>query len=87
MGPTNNSIIEISAGGNFTLTVTDTLNGCKDIDEVFVLEDFVAPEIGTGPGGEINCTDLSITLDGTASGDTQNLVYEWQFFGTGSIST
>jgi gliding motility-associated-like protein len=87
VGPTNNSIIEISAGGNFTLTVTDTLNGCKDIDEVFVLEDFVAPEIGTGPGGEINCTDLSIPLDGTASGDTQNLVYEWQFFGTGSIST
>lgn len=87
VGSTTNSTIEISSGGDFILTVTDTLNGCEDVDEVFVLEDFDSPQISTGPGGEINCIDLSIPLDGTASGNTQNFIYEWQFFGTGSIST
>ena len=87
VGSTTNSIIEVSSGGDYILTVTDTLNGCKDVDEVFILEDFDTPQIGTGPGGEINCIDLSIPLNGTASGNTQNFIYEWQFFGTGSIST
>ena len=87
VGSNTENNLEISAGGTFVLTVTDTINGCTDVDDVFVVEDFDVPVVGTDPGGEINCTDLSIPLNGTANGNTQNFVYEWQFFGTGSIST
>jgi gliding motility-associated-like protein len=87
VGSNSGNNVEISVGGSFLLTVTDTINGCIDTDEVLVIEDFDIPQIGTDPGGEINCTVLSIPLNGSANGNTSNFVYEWQFFGTGSIST
>lgn len=87
VGSNTSSSVEISVGGDFLLTVTDTVNGCEDTDPAIVEEDFDVPVIGTDPGGEINCTDLSIPLNGTATGNVQNFIYEWQFFGTGSIST
>ena len=83
----NSDEVEIDAGGTYILLVTDTTNGCTALDEVLVTEDFVLPIVGTDPGGEINCIDLTIPLVGTASGNTTNFVYEWQFFGTGSISS
>jgi gliding motility-associated-like protein len=85
-GNTDGTSIEIDSGGVYLLTVANTVNGCVNSASVTIGQDFDIPQVSADPGGEINCVDLTIPLVGQVSGNTSNFVYNWQFFGNGSVS-
>ncbi len=86
-GPVDGTSIAIDSGGVYVLTVSNTVNGCVDSASVNVSQDFTLPQVTTDPGGEINCTVLTIPLTGQVSGNIANFTYDWQFFGGGSVSS
>lgn len=73
----------ISEQGSYSLTVTNTANGCTNVATVNVFEDIVSPLVNAGPDLEIPCGNSALTLIG--SGSTGNLfTYLWT--GPGIIS-
>lgn len=83
---TDNTLVNptISAAGTYTVVVTDESNGCQETAEVVITGDVTAPVAAAGLGGEINCIDESLTLDGTGS-STDNVTYLWSAENGGTI--
>ncbi len=79
----NNQVIDdqittmISNSGDYTLLVTNTMNGCTATSSVSIDEDIEAPVADAGMNGVLTCDITSITLDGSNSTGT-SLSYEWQ---------
>lgn len=72
-------------GGTYTVTVTNTVNGCTQTDEVVLTPDFVNPQAIGGPGFQLTCNQLTYTLQ--ASGSTgSNFTYDWTT-NTGSFAS
>lgn len=69
--------IDVSTAGNYTLIVTAG-NGCTSSSDALVSEDSNVPEANAVLDGELNCSSLSATLDGTGSTGAGLLDYEWQ---------
>ncbi len=67
----------IDAPGTYVLTVSDPFNGCESSSDVEITQNTETPVVAGGPGGEINCTVSEITLQGTATGQTQNFQILW----------
>ncbi|MEQ1746991.1 MAG: gliding motility-associated C-terminal domain-containing protein, partial [Saprospiraceae bacterium] len=66
----------VNAFGYYTLIVTNTANGCTDMDEVFVEDNIIYPTADILPPQELNCVFTTIELD--ASGSTgDNLAFAW----------
>ncbi len=65
----------IDSTGTYTLTVTNTANGCSATDVVTVTIDTVKPVADAGSPMEVTCAVSSVTLDGSAS--SANAVYSW----------
>jgi gliding motility-associated-like protein len=69
---------EVSAAGTYTLTVTDTDNGCEASDEVVITQDNNPPTASIdAPLTELTCEIISVTLDATVSTGDGILTYEW----------
>jgi gliding motility-associated-like protein len=68
---------DVDAPGTYTLTVTNTFNGCTTDAQLLVDEDIVLPGVDAGPGGELNCTQQTLQLQGALSGATNNFVFAW----------
>ncbi|MBK6929546.1 MAG: choice-of-anchor L domain-containing protein [Saprospirales bacterium] len=66
----------VSAVGIYTLTVTNTLNGCTAADNVEVLADQSAPVIQIAQPAILNCLVKQTTLNATGS-STGNVQYNW----------
>jgi hypothetical protein len=66
----------ISAGGNYTLLVTNTQNGCTTTDLVAIATDFAAPQAAAGPGFQLTCVQNTYTMGATASSGA-NFTYSW----------
>ncbi len=83
--PANLAAPAVDAPGTYQLIVTDLVNACQDSDLVVVNVDTLAPNavIALPDGDSLNCILSQITLDGTGSTGSQNLVYQW----TGNISS
>ena len=67
----------VSEAGAYTLTVTDTLNGCAVTDMVEITQDINVPVADVTPSNALNCYFPTVTLDGTGSSQNPNLVYTW----------
>ena len=67
----------IDAAGTYTITVTNTVNGCANTDDVVITDDFTAPTAEAGPGQTITCAVTSVVLDGTGSSTGVNYTYAW----------
>lgn len=65
----------VDAPGTYTLTVTNTLNGCTDDGDVVVDADFVAPTGLSTAGGTITCFEPTLVLQ--ADYDTTNATFAW----------
>lgn len=65
---------EVDAAGTYTLTVTNTDNGCTADSSAVVTEDFVDPDI-SALGDEIDCSNPEVNLDGGSS--TANVTFDW----------
>jgi gliding motility-associated-like protein len=68
---------EIDSAGNYQLLVTNITNGCTSVDEVTVAADTNLPTANAGLADMINCNQLVINLDGSASSSGINLIYLW----------
>lgn len=68
--------------GDYTLTVTNTDNGCTETSDTEVIEDTAAPN-SSATGAEINCINTSVTLEGNST--TAGVTYEWS--GPGGFSS
>ena len=69
---------EVDAPGDYELTVIDTTNGCQSIDLVNIILDLEEPIVDAGPGSELTCTMTSYQLQGTADGNIDRFIYQWQ---------
>lgn len=69
--------------GTYTITVTNTDNGCETTDTVVVTED-VTPPIATASAPPITCDDPSVTISGNGSSTGTDFTYQWS--GPGIIS-
>src|SRR5205823_6652459 len=54
----------------FTVTATNTINGCTATGSVTVTSNFVPPVVNAGPNKVLNCLISSATLTATASPGT-----------------
>jgi hypothetical protein len=66
----------VDATGTYTLTVTNSNNGCTSSSSTMVTGDATPPVANAGSDMEISCTATTVTLDGTGSSGT-NLSYAW----------
>ncbi len=77
----------VGCSGTFTLTVTNTQNGCVDMQSIFVPEDTNDP-IAEAFNSSFDCNDTEIQLDGTASSQGAVFTYEWTVIqGPGAITS
>ncbi|MFK8009790.1 MAG: gliding motility-associated C-terminal domain-containing protein [Saprospiraceae bacterium] len=67
----------IDSIGTYVLEVTDTMNGCFAQSSILVSGDFTAPTANTGISDILTCVDSILTLDGMASSQGGNYIYEW----------
>ena len=55
----------VNQAGTYTLSVTDTDNGCATTSEIIVLESVTPPTAVAMANDQFDCTTLVVTLDGT----------------------
>ncbi|MBK8556478.1 MAG: choice-of-anchor L domain-containing protein [Lewinellaceae bacterium] len=67
----------VTAAGDYTLVVTNTLNGCMDSTTISVLPDNSIPVVAAAFTDTITCAVTVTTLDGTGSSTGANYTYEW----------
>lgn len=81
-GATADTLLVDQAGG-YGLAVLNAINGCVDTAWVSVAEDLVAPFVDAGPAAELNCLFSSVVLDGSATYQDGDYLFEWE--GPGGI--
>ena len=88
--PTNETTLTptISSPGEYLLIVTDTLNGCMEMDSVQVGQSDNYPIVEAGADGEITCYDPQITLDASlVSSSGPDFSIQWvAMSGSGIVS-
>jgi gliding motility-associated-like protein len=75
----SNSVIDpmVDAPGNYTLTVTDTTNGCAVSAMVVINIDTIPPVADAGPDQDLDCDNPTLILDGTNSSIGAAFAYDW----------
>jgi len=68
---------EVNAPGIYTLSVTNTDNGCASSDIVDVQENSNAPLINAQVNGILNCNESIIEIDASGSSEGSNYVLDW----------
>ncbi|MCC6412216.1 MAG: gliding motility-associated C-terminal domain-containing protein, partial [Saprospiraceae bacterium] len=74
----------VDAPGTYTMTVTNTTNGCSDMSTTLVAEDIVPPVADAGATETITCDETSVTLDGSGSSTGPDFTLSWS--GSGIVS-
>lgn len=67
----------VNKAGSYTLTATNTDNGCTGTASVIVKEDKTIPKADAGKPGEIYCLGDSVILDGSKSSTGTFYTYDW----------
>ena len=75
----------IDQGGNYSVTVTNIVNGCTTVDAVAIATDFALPTANAGNTFQLTCVQNTYTLNATAS-TGPNFTYKWTT-NTGSFTT
>ncbi|MCB9297317.1 MAG: gliding motility-associated C-terminal domain-containing protein [Lewinellaceae bacterium] len=71
----------VDAPGTYQLFVENSRNGCRDSASVTVLQNISIVSADAGAGGQLTCTDDTLTLDGSASTAAPDLLYCWSTTG------
>ncbi|MBA2612999.1 MAG: SBBP repeat-containing protein [Bacteroidetes bacterium] len=71
---TTSTAIATSAG-NYTFTVTDSINGCNAQLVQSVLQNTVVPNISANVSGSLTCSNPSVTITGNST--TSGVTYSW----------
>lgn len=80
----------VDAPGSYTFTITNTANACIASATVTVVENTTPPVAEAGDPATLTCAQPTATLDGSASSQGGNFIYQWTFVppaggGTGGI--
>ncbi|RMG80826.1 MAG: PKD domain-containing protein, partial [Bacteroidetes bacterium] len=67
----------VDMGGNYTLLVTNTTNGCTAETSVFVSEDLAEPTATAAANDVLTCIQNPVAIDGTGSSQGNEFSYEW----------
>jgi hypothetical protein len=70
--------------GTYTITVTNSTNGCTASSSVTVVSNTTLPTASAGPDRALNCNNTSVVLDGSGSSQGANFSYAWS--GPGIVS-
>lgn len=79
--------LDVDLPGEYSLEVTDTINGCSNTALVEVIADFETPTASAGVDQVINCDENSTFLDGSGSSTGSEFTYIWTVEGAGNISS
>ncbi len=74
----NDTSIDVTTAGIYTLLVTNTANGCMNASIIEIEEDTEVPTAIIEPIDNLNCNNTEETLDGNGSSQGINISYEWQ---------
>lgn len=88
VGATNTPTIDVNLGGVYTLTITNTLNGCSAVVTNSITQDNAAVTPTTSSSTTITCTNPTSTLTTNAGAGTYT--YSWSgpgIVGTTTLST
>lgn len=69
--------ITVDVGALYSLTAENTLNGCRDTATVAVQEDVTVTNVVLATPDTLDCSQPSITLDGTGSSSGPDILYTW----------
>ncbi len=67
----------VTVPGTYILQITDGLNSCVQRDTVVVDENIAVPAASAGLDLILDCQILNVTLDGSLSGVSPTIVYNW----------
>ncbi len=67
----------VNQSANYTLTITDTANGCSNTASIFVDENTTPPIAEAGTASSFNCLEPEVSIDGSASSVGPNYAYQW----------
>lgn len=74
----------VDVAGVYTITVSNSTNGCTASSGVTVISNTTLPTASAGPNRALNCSNTSVVLDGSGSSQGPNYSYLWT--GPGIIS-
>jgi SprB repeat len=77
VGNANQQNISVNLGGTYTVTVTNSVNGCSVTSSVTTTQDNTPPTVNATPSGIIDCINLTASINGTSSSTGANFVYNW----------
>lgn len=72
-----NTTLSVASQGTYTLSITNTQNGCTSSDQAVVTEDFELPILQTTTPNTLTCNELSVDLNGTGSSTGAGFVTAW----------
>lgn len=67
----------VDEAGTYTLTVTNTINGCEEMSTVQVIENNLPPEIIIEIPDALGCETTVVDIDASSSSSNGNFTYEW----------
>ncbi len=76
----------VNQAGTYSITVTNTANGCSSIDLVTVTNNMVLPTASAGADKMLTCIVTSTTIDGSGSSSGLNYTYAWSTTGGSFVS-
>src|SRR5690606_27450282 len=69
--------VDVNEPGDYTLVVTNVLNGCTDQAVTTVEENDDEPVADIDLSGILTCDVTTVTLDGSSSSGVGTLTYQW----------
>lgn len=67
----------INEPGTYTLTVSNSANGCSQTNSVIVNQDITAPTAEAGTANQLSCSATTVTLNGNGSSSGAGFMYVW----------
>ncbi len=77
VGNANQQNISVNLGGTYTVTVTNSFNGCSTTSSITTTQDNTPPTVNAIPSGIIDCINTSASINGTTSSQGSNFAYTW----------
>lgn len=74
----NTLLLNVDATGTYTLTITDTSNGCMVSENIVITRTDCDLSVNAGTDTIINCNNPSVILEGIINPTDNNYIIEWR---------
>lgn len=76
--------VDVISPGEYSLVVSNSLNGCKDTSIVTIGIDTIAPIADGGPNQVIDCNNTSVEIGGSLTSEGPEINYTWSAISDGT---